>query len=312
MAKTTKSYLLVFSIIYITALVAGVTIYHLQLNDLLTVFLFVGVAFSFIAWLLTRNTRPVLNNDKPGQKNEDIVLTILVAWIVLYITYGGDFINGLFPKNIQDNTQWQFFIIIARKLLVFVLVPYFVYRAMGFSLQDFGLNFSLLQTFTKRNVLLLIIMSAVILLFEYFFSGGAKPLREGQFSVSQLIIAIPITFLWLFIEAGLIEEFFFRAVLQSRLAVMIKSEWGAILMGGLIFGLAHVPGLYLRGAGSEGINEQLPVWFWLSYCVANMSVAGIFPGIIWSKTKSLYLVIILHAMVDLLPNVSDFIHTWKI
>ena len=116
----------------------------------------------------------------------------------------------------------------------------------------------------------------------------------------------------MFIEAGLIEEFFFRAVLQSRLAALIKSEWGAILMGGLIFGLAHVPGLYLRGAGSEGINEQLPVWFWLSYCTVNMSIAGIFPGIIWSKTKNLYLVMILHAMVDLLPNVSDFIQTWRI
>src|SRR5580765_2358387 len=109
---------------------------------------------------------------------------------------------------------------------------------------------------------------------------------------------MPLTFLWLFIEAGFVEEFFFRAILQSRLAVLLRSEWAAILVGGIIFGLAHVPGLYLRGAESEGINEQLPVWFWLSYCIANMSIAGIFLGIIWSKTRSLYLVMALHAMVD--------------
>jgi membrane protease YdiL (CAAX protease family) len=312
MTKTTKPYLLVFSIGYITAFAVALLIYHLQFNDLLTVFLIVGVAFSLIVWLFTRNIQPALNNDRPVQKNEGIVLTMLVAWMVLYITCGGAFINSFLPKNIQQDQQWQFFIIIARKLLAFVLIPYFICRTMGFSLQDFGLKFSLSRTFTKRNVSLLIIMSAAILLFEYFFSSGAKPLHEGQFSLSQLLIAIPTTFLWLFIEAGLIEEFFFRAVLQSRLAALIKSEWGAILMGGLIFGLAHVPGLYLRGAGSEGINEQLPVWFWLNYCIVNMSIAGIFPGIIWSKTKNLCLVMILHAVVDLLPNGSDFIQTWRI
>jgi membrane protease YdiL (CAAX protease family) len=84
------------------------------------------------------------------------------------------------------------------------------------------------------------------------------------------------------------------------------------LLSGLIFGLTHVPGLYLRGAGSEGITEQLPIGFWLCYCIVNMSAAGIFLGIIWSRTRNLLLVMALHAMVDLLPNLNDFIRIWKL
>jgi len=41
-----------------------------------------------------------------------------------------------------------------------------------------------------------------------------------------------------------------------------------------------------------------------------MSLAGIFLGIVWSRTKNLYLVMAIHAMVDLLPNTADFFHTW--
>lgn len=311
MVSPGKTYTFIFSTIYLIVSGIAVFIYRLQFSELLITLLFVGITFPFLSWWLTRNIDPIII-DKPLQKNEHIVLTMLVFWVVLYITWGGDFINGLLSKELQQNQQWQFFIIIARKFFVFVLVPYLVYRALGFTIKDFGLKISASELFSKTNMILLLLMSVFILVFEYFFSTGAETLRQSHFTSSQLMIAIPTTFVWLYIEAGLIEEFFFRALLQSRLAALIKSEWGAILMGGLIFGLARVLGLYLRGAESEGISEQLPVWFWLSYCVVNMSIGGIFLGIIWSKTKNIYLVMFLHAMVDLLPNVGAFIHTWKI
>jgi membrane protease YdiL (CAAX protease family) len=127
-----------------------------------------------------------------------------------------------------------------------------------------------------------------------------------------MFIALSLCFLWNFIEVGLVEEFFFRAVLQSRIAILLKSKGAGILISGLIFGLAHAPGLYLRGAGSEGVHEQLPFLFWASYTVTVMSLAGIFLGIIWQHTRNLWLVMAIHAMVDLLPNLADFIHSWHL
>ena len=310
MDNRTKAITIAFGSIYTAAVFIAVFEYQMSVTDLLTIFLFVGVGFSFLAWILTKNIHASFNAKNAG-RNESLLLVALLAWIVLYITYGGNLINSLLPKTVATNEQWQFFVVILRKLFVFVLIPYLAYRTIGFSLRDFGFM-PVVKTFSKQNVFLLVVMTVAVLLFEYFLSEGAKPVRDSQFSPTHLMVAIPLSFLWLFIEAGLVEEFFFRAILQSRLAVFLKSEWGAILLGGLIFGLAHVPGLYLRGGESEGINEQLPVWFWLSYCVANMSIAGIFLGIIWSKTRNIYLVMILHTMVDLLPNVSSLIHTWNL
>jgi len=74
----------------------------------------------------------------------------------------------------------------------------------------------------------------------------------------------------------------------------------------------HAPGLFFRGAESEGMEEQMPFLFWLAYTIVNMSVAGVFLGIVYSKTKNLWLVIAIHAMIDLLPNFAEFVQTWHL
>jgi membrane protease YdiL (CAAX protease family) len=123
-------------------------------------------------------------------------------------------------------------------------------------------------------------------------------------------VGLPLCFLWLFFEAGLIEEFFYRSILQSRLSVLLRSPTGGIVVSALIFGLSHAPGLYLRGAESEGIDEQLPLLFWSAYTIAFMSIAGIFLGIVWQRTRNLWVVMALHTMIDLLPNLGNFLKTW--
>jgi membrane protease YdiL (CAAX protease family) len=115
---------------------------------------------------------------------------------------------------------------------------------------------------------------------------------------------------WLFIEAGLVEEFFFRAVLQSRLSALTRSPTGGLVLSALVFGLCHAPGLFLRGAESEGVSETLPFLFWCAYTIAFMSVAGLFFGIVWQRTKNIFIIMFLHAIFDLLPNAGGFIRTW--
>ena len=134
--------------------------------------------------------------------------------------------------------------------------------------------------------------------------------RNESFSAIQLISASPFIFIWLFIEAGLVEEFFFRALLQSRLALFFKSPAGGIVVSSLLFGLVHAPGLYLRGAGSEGIEAPLPFIFFVVFTITYMSMAGIFLGVLYHKTKNLWLVMAIHAMADLIPNFHEFIETW--
>ena len=133
---------------------------------------------------------------------------------------------------------------------------------------------------SPNAIAIFFVLSLIILAFQFIAGHGAEPLRKGIFSSRQLLIAFPFCFTWNFIEAGLVEEFFFRSLLQSRLSLLLKSNTADILLiSGLIFGLAHAPGLFLRGAQSEGISEQLPFIFWAAYTIAMMSMAGIFLGI---------------------------------
>jgi membrane protease YdiL (CAAX protease family) len=305
-----NKYFLFGLLVYIAAIVYLHFVFEQPFSDFLTAFIILGAGFSFIAWLFTKDLKMPFY--KPAVKNEAWLLTALVVWIILYITYGGNLINEAIPKSWIDNEQMNSFVILIRKLVVFVAVPFLIYKAFGFSLKDFGARNTAVKFFSRRGLLLLTVLSIAALLFQYFLGNGSKPVRNGEFSIKQLMTGIPLTFLWYFIEAGLVEEFFYRGLLQSRLSVLLKSTTGAIVVAAIIFGLSHAPGLYLRGAESEGVTEQLPFLFWCAYTIAYMSIAGIFLGVAWSKTKNLWLVMAIHAMVDLLPNLPDFIHTWHI
>ena len=251
-------------------------------------------------------------DEKPAFRNEWLVIILLVLFFTWYVTFGSAFINKFIPKDILAIAWKTSIAVLLKKLLVFVLVPLLIYKTAGFSLKDFGFRISGNRLFSRETLLPFFILSVVVVLFQYYFSGGAEPIRKGQFAFRQLIITWPLLFLWLFIEAGLVEEFFFRAVLQSRIAAMLKSPAGGIVISSIIFGLAHAPGLYLRGAESEGISEQLPFHFWGAYTICYMSLAGLFLGIIRYRTNNIYLLMALHAMVDILPNTKEFIATWHI
>jgi membrane protease YdiL (CAAX protease family) len=149
--------------------------------------------------------------------------------------------------------------------------------------------------------------------FNYFAGSGAKPIREGLFTTTQIFKAIPLLAIWLFIEVGLVEEFFFRGLLQNRLGVILRSKAGAICISALIFGLVHAPGMYLRQAGvHDGLGAEPSLLNSIVYCIAIQSVPGLFLGVLWERTRNLWLLMAIHAMFDLMPGLAEFITTWGI
>src|SRR5580704_11852984 len=103
----------------------------------------------------------------------------------------------------------------------------------------------------------LLVLGAIILALLCVVSPALSEIGALHASVATLAWAAPATFIWLAIEAGLCEEFLFRAVLQTRLAAVLKTEAGAAVTGALLFALAHVPGLYLRGhPGVDGYSSD--------------------------------------------------------
>jgi membrane protease YdiL (CAAX protease family) len=121
--------------------------------------------------------------------------------------------------------------------------------------------------------------------------------------------AAPVSFIWIALEAGLCEEFLYRAVLQTRLAAVRRSELGAVVTGALIFALAHAPGLYLRGKPEVDGWSTDPLQV-VAFTVATLSPLALLFGTLWTRTRSLLLIVLLHAAVDVLPNLSEFLKIW--
>ncbi len=301
-----------YLLIYLLSAVTVLVIYHLDPADLLAGALITGLGFSVLSYLLVRGMPPAPAS-RPSFPREPLLLLALVIWMVFYLTAGGEWSANLIPRDWQDSAQKMEIVRLIRKLVVFVGVPFYLYFRAGFSLPDFGFRVKGREALGYRQLATFGVLALIIAGFEYFLGGGARPLRNGQLSSGQLLRGLPLVYSWMAVEAGLVEEFFFRALLQSRLVVILKSELAGILVSGLIFGLAHAPGLYLRGSGSEeGLGQHPSLLFCITYCILILSSAGFFLGIVWQKTKNIYLVIALHAMVDVLPNASEFIHTWHL
>jgi membrane protease YdiL (CAAX protease family) len=51
-------------------------------------------------------------------------------------------------------------------------------------------------------------------------------------------------------------------------------------------------------------------WQAAAYTIAVLSPVGLLFGLIYARTRSLLLVVLLHGMVDVPPNMADFLRIW--
>jgi membrane protease YdiL (CAAX protease family) len=282
-------------------------------EDAISGIIIFGIAFPLIAWVTTLRARPLTVTARQGSA-EMWILCACVVGVTLYLIWGTALSARLVPAEWLASPRVNFFVVLARKLVVFVAIPFALFRTLfGYRWRDFGLQLAGLRALAGNHFLVVTALSGLILLFQYFAGNGAAPIRHGEFRASQLALGLPLCFAWLFIEAGLVEEFFFRALLQTRLAVWLKSEISGVALMSLLFGLAHAPGFILRRAGlAEAIGENPSPIDAMAYAIVVLSVSGIFFGIVWARTRNLFAVMFIHAATDLLPNFKEFVSTWGI
>lgn len=272
-----------------------------------------GLAFPLLAWVATLRARPLTLTVHRSAAEMWLLIAGLIG-VTLYLVWGATLSEALVPAGWLASERAKFFVVFVRKLIVFVAIPFVLFRAtFGYRWRDFGLQFAGLRALAGNHLPVVLILSAAILVFQFFLGGGAAPIRRGEFHASQLALGLPLCFAWLFIEAGLVEEFFFRALLQTRLATWFRSEVTGVALMALFFGLAHAPGFILRHAGlEEAIGANPSPADSIAYAIVVLSVGGIFFGIVWARTKNLFAVMIIHAATDLLPNFAQFVKTWGV
>jgi membrane protease YdiL (CAAX protease family) len=279
----------------------------------LIVLVLFGIIFPALAWGATIHAVP-LSVPVHSSRREIGVLTASIIALSIYLINGPQWIDNHLPQVWIDSAQIKFFVTLAEKLIVFVLVPLGIFRfAFGYRLRDLGIQFQGLRAVVGNHLPLIFVVGAALLAFQYFLGGAAAPIRRGKFTAHQLLLGLPLCFAWLTLEVGLAEEFFFRALVQSRFAAWFKSEISGVILMSLVFGLAHAPGFILRQAGTvEGLGANPTVLNAIAYSIVVLAVSGVLFGVIWARTKNLFALVLLHSAGDLLPNFADFVKVWQI
>jgi uncharacterized protein len=270
-----------------------------------------GIAFPLLAWFSTRRAIPLSISTEPG-KSQLIVLIAYIVVLSIYLVGGPQWIDQHLPSAWIDSERIKFFVTLTKKLLVFVIIPFAIFRfGLGYRIGDFGIQREALRALSRGHLPVVLVVGAAFMAFQYFFSGGGASFRQGHFTAYQLLLGLPLCFIWLFVEAGLVEEFFFRALVQSHLAAALKSEVSGVVLMSLIFGLAHAPGFIFRHAGEvEGLGSNPNALDAIAYSIVVLALSGITFGVVWSRTKNLFAAMLIHAAGDLLPNFTGFIPTW--
>ena len=269
-------------------------------GDGVAVMAFMGVGFSALAWLVTLGERaPEAPVRRPGFELL-AVLIYLAAYAVLFTGWGLSAFHAAFRTG-----RLEAVLLLGLKLLVHVAGPALLVLAVGGELRPLMRA----RINTRGFWLGLIVIGAAVVGLTLLITPSLKQLAGLHAAAPMLAITIGGSFVWLAIEAGLCEEFLFRAVLQTRLAAVFNSETAAVATAALVFALVHVPGLWMRdGASVAGHSANLVQV--IAYAIAVLSPAGLFLGFVWARTRSLLLVVLLHACVDALPNAADFARTW--
>jgi membrane protease YdiL (CAAX protease family) len=279
------------------------------LEEALMIFAIIGVGFSFLSWVTTIGLKPnVPAIARPGA--ETVVMLLLAAGIAAWLVWGKSYADNIIPDAAHGGSDFGHVAnVLIAKLSVFVAIPFLIFRALfKHGLADFGLGRDAWRRLLGREGLAALGIAIAICAFQYFAGRGAAPIRDGTISGEALWIGLPLAFLWLMLLVGLVEEFFFRGVMQTRLAALFRSEVAGLVVMAILFGLMHTPGMVLRGAGEvEGLSMN-PDWATAAaYTIVVQSVAAFYLGIFWMRTRNLPAVMIVHAATDLLPNLSDFV-----
>jgi membrane protease YdiL (CAAX protease family) len=278
--------------LWTTALVLLRTFEGFETSEALATMVILGVILPALAMLATRRVS-ALPYVVRQPRIEAAALLIYLAAIAWTLVTGFGWVARLGAEPLHS------IVLLGIKLMEFVVVPAAVILAVG------RYKFAELAPISLRwhDLLPALWMSLAVLLMQSVLGRGLEDIRGAHLPAWVLAAATPLSFIWLMIETGVVEEFFFRVLLQERLAAMLRSPWGGLVVAALLFGLAHAPGFYLRTAATqEALGAHPSLLMAVGYSIVLTSLAGMFLGVLWMRTKNLAVLVICHAAGDLLPN----------
>ena len=274
------------------------------LGESLAVMLIVGIGFTLLVHFVV--PEPAIPTSYPSVGTGEIPF-VLVYLIVLAMLLTRD---KPMPASWREHFGKEKIATLIFKFTVFVLIPFSaLFFVWNRDFPNLGLSTGNLFEQVRISILLIFILGG----FNLIAGSGAAPLRAKEFSARQILAGGSVAFVWMIFEVGLVEEFFFRAFLQTRLVGFFGSAASGIVAASLLFGLAHVPGLYLRAADKSGPLGEKPLLVdAVLYAILVLSPTGWFMGLLFLRTGSLLAPILVHAGLDAVAATADFIRGFHI
>ena len=259
-----------------------------------------GLIFSSLIWFCTRRMNaPAVPVAQPARESLGL-LAYLALYAVLLIGIWLGSLRDAIPEGPSQEVA-----VLAYKLLIHVGLPVAIILMLGGAVRplfDGGMA-------RKGFWTTLIVLSAMMFGLLAVVSPSLQQIGELELDPASTLFWVLASWAWLSVEAGLCEEFLFRACLQSRLAAWMKSPVAAIAVTSVLFGLAHWPGLYFRGGpGVDGWSTD-PVQV-AAFTIATLSPLSVSLGLLWARSRSLLLVVLVHGAIDALPHTAEMVHIW--
>ncbi|HEU4497922.1 MAG TPA: CPBP family intramembrane glutamic endopeptidase [Sphingomicrobium sp.] len=259
-----------------------------------------GLIFSGVIWFLTRKMNaPDVPVNRPARESIGL-LAYLSIYAVLLIGIWLGTLREAIPEG--PNQEWA---VLGYKLLIHVGVPAAIILALGGAVRplfDGGMD-------RKGFWTTLIVLSAMMFVLLALVSPSLTQIGALNLDPAWTLFWVIASWTWLSIEAGICEEFLFRACLQSRLTAWMRSPVAGIAVTSILFGLAHWPGLYFRGGpGVDGWSTD-PIQV-AAFTIATLSPLSVSLGLLWARSRSLLLIVIVHGAIDALPHTAEMAGIW--
>jgi uncharacterized protein len=260
-----------------------------------------GLILGAIVWFLTRKMNaPTVPVAHPQRESLGLLAYLAIYAVLLIGIWLGTIRHAIPPGQTQELA------VLGYKLLIHVAVPVAIILALGGAVRPLFDNGIKRRGFGTTLIVLCALMFALLSV----VSPSLKQIGALGLAPVAAVGWVLAAWAWNSVEAGLCEEFFFRACLQSRLTAWLKSPVAAIVATSLLFALSHWPGLYLRG------NPEVDGWSTdpiqvAAFTIATLSPLSIALGLLWARSRSLLLIVLVHGAIDALPNTPELVHIWS-
>lgn len=206
--------------------------------------------------------------------------SIIIQCVVLLLS-GSLFTIFLLSVTLEEMTFQLFFVISKLILLFFIPIILFSFYKRK--------QYRKPVKATVSNKWYWLTPLIVIMIWGYlnFCSVFSTPFVSIGITDPTMLIG---TLLVGFLINSVIEEFFYRVWLQTRLE-LILGTWPAILLTSLLWASWHIA---IHGSGHVDVD--------VATVIINQGVIGLFLGYLWARYRSIWVIIIVHGLINANPQ----------